>query len=132
MDAFILATKELAEQLLPTCGLIVLILIIVVLLNLNKVLKGVRETLNKTHGTIDLVDTSLNKIQDPLNTVSKVSHGIDHGYDASVKALSDAKDYVVRNKDVLKDKADVVVNKVKNLKKETEVKEPSPEDIIGG
>ena len=139
MDAFIAASKALAEQLLPIAGLIVLILLIVLLNNLIKVVKKVGGTLEKTHSTIDLVDTSLTKIQEPLNTVVKVSHGVDSGYDAGVKAIGDAKDYLHKNKDAILEKkdellvkTDEVIDKVRNLKKTPAPKEPSPEDIIGG
>lgn len=138
MDAFLIASGDLASLLLPIAGLVALICLIVFLIRLTKLLKQIGDTLGKTHTTIDLVDQSITKLQSPLDTVVKVSGGVDRTYDAGVKAMGDMKDYVVKNKDVIKEKAGAVIEKteaaiekVKNVKKETPVKQPGPEDIIG-
>lgn len=138
MDAFLIASGNLASLLLPIAGLVALICLIVFLIRLTKLLKQIGDTLGKTHTTIDLVDQSITKLQSPLDTVVKVSGGVDRTYDAGVKAMGDMKDYVVKNKDVIKEKAGAVIEKteaaiekVKNVKKETPVKQPGPEDIIG-
>ena len=138
MDAFLIASGNLASLLLPIAGLVALICLIVFLIRLTKLLKQIGDTLGKTHTTIDLVDQSITKLQSPLDTVVKVSGGVDRTYDAGVKAMGDMKDYVVKNKDAIKEKAGAVIEKteaaiekVKNVKKETPVKQPGPEDIIG-
>ncbi|MBQ1809888.1 MAG: hypothetical protein IKF18_02705 [Erysipelotrichaceae bacterium] len=138
MDAFLIASGDLASLLLPIAGLVALICLIVFLIRLTKLLKQIGDTLGKTHTTIDLVDQSITKLQSPLDTVVKVSGGVDRTYDAGVKAMGDMKDYVVKNKDAIKEKAGAVIEKteaaiekVKNVKKETPVKQPGPEDIIG-
>ena len=138
MDAFLIASGALASLLLPIAGLVALICLIVFLIRLTKLLKQIGDTLGKTHTTIDLVDQSITKLQSPLDTVVKVSGGVDRTYDAGVKAMGDMKDYVVKNKDAIKEKAGAVIEKteaaiekVKNVKKETPVKQPGPEDIIG-
>ncbi len=139
MDAFLIASGDLASLLLPIAGLVALICLIVFLIRLTKLLKQIGDTLGKTHTTIDLVDQSITKLQSPLDTVVKVSGGVDRTYDAGVKAMGDMKDYVAKNKDAIKNKADemigkadAMIEKVKSTtKKEPVVKEPGPEDIIG-
>lgn len=121
--------KELSESLLPLLGVIVLIGLILVIFELVKLLKTTNKTLEKTHNTIDLVDESLKKVQAPLDTGVKLAGTVDKAHDATVKAVDDAKEYVSKNAEVIKDK---VVNIVNSVKKEAtdEVKEPSPEDIL--
>ena len=139
MDAFLIASGDLASLLLPIAGLVALICLIVFLIRLTKLLKQIGDTLGKTHTTIDLVDQSITKLQSPLDTVVKVSGGVDRTYDAGVKAMGDMKDYFAKNKDAIKNKADemigkadAMIEKVKSTaKKEPVVKEPGPEDIIG-
>lgn len=128
MDALIVALEALSKQLLPILGSIVLILLILLLLNLIKTLKSLNITLDKTHLTVDLANQSIDKIQDPLNTVVRVSGSIDKAYDTGAKVVAQAKEYVINNADALKEK----VSSLRSEKKEELIihKEPSPEDII--
>lgn len=132
MDAFITAAGSLSQSLLPTAGLVVLLFLIGVLRQAIRLLQKLEKTLERTDSTFTLVDQSLSKIQDPLNTVSKISQGVDSAYDSSVKAVHSAKEYVIKNKQVMKDKVSEVIDKVKHSKKVETVREPSPEDILGG
>lgn len=132
MDAFITAAGSLSQSLLPTAGLVVLLFLIGVLRQAIRLLQKLEKTLERTDSTFTLVDQSLSKIQDPLNTVSKISQGVDSAYDSSVKVVHSAKDYVIKNKQVMKDKVSEVIDKVKHSKKVETVREPSPEDILGG
>ncbi|MBQ2583408.1 MAG: hypothetical protein II577_05865, partial [Erysipelotrichaceae bacterium] len=92
---------------------------------------SVDSTLLKTHTTIDLVDQSIEKVQAPLDTVAKVSGTVDKAHDATLLAVKDAKEFVVKNAGDIKERVLAFVNE--ESKKETEeLKEPSPEDIIGG
>ena len=131
MDAFILALRDLCTELLPILGAICLICLIILLIKIIKVLSSVDDTLLKTHQTIDLVDRSIEKVQSPLDTVVKVSGTVDKAHDATLVAVKDAKDFVVRNAGDIRDKVVAIVNEAKTEKIE-ELKEPSPEDIIGG
>lgn len=121
--------KEVCESLLPLLGVIVLIGLIVVIFEIVKLLKTTNKTLEKTHNTIDLVDESLKKVQAPLETGVKIAGTVDKAHDATVKAVDDAKEYVVKNAEVIKDKVTNVVSSLKNQKEE-DTKEPSPEDIL--
>lgn len=121
--------KEVSESLLPLLGVIVLIGLIVVIIELVKLLKTTNNTLKKAHGTIDLVDESLKKVQAPLETGVKIAGTVDKAHDATIKAVDDAKEYVSKNAEVIKDKVTNIVNSVKK-EKEEDVKQPSPEDIL--
>jgi len=129
MDAFIVAFRDLCNELLPILGAVCLVCVIILLIKLIKVLSSVDATLLKTHGTIDLVDRSIEKVQAPLDTVVKVSDTVDRAHDATIVAVKEAKDFVVKNAGDIKDR---VVSYIKEDKEEDEFKEPSPEDIIGG
>ena len=109
----------ICAQLLPVLGVVVLILLMVLLYEVIKIVKRVNTTLDKAHLTIDLVDDSLTKVQSPL----------DKAHDATVKAAKDAREFVVKNTEAVKEKLNEVLTK---KEKEEEVKEPGPEDIIGG
>ncbi len=130
MDAFIIALSNLSTDLLPILGAVCLVCVIILLIKLIRVVSDADVTLLKTHGTIDLVDRSIEKVQAPLDTVAKVSGTVDKAHDATVIAVKDAKEFVVKNAGEIKEK---VIAYVKDDGKENEeLKEPSPEDIIGG
>ena len=129
MDAFIVAFRDLSEDLIPILGAICLVCVIILLIRLIKLLSSVDSTLLKTHTTIDLVDRSIEKVQAPLDTAVKVSGTVDKAHDATVSAVKDAKDFVVHNAGDIKER---VIGFVDGFTKEEELKEPSPEDIIGG
>lgn len=128
MDQLISALKALSEQLLPTLGVIALVVLIIFLLELVKAMKTLNVSLEKTHLTFDLANQSIDKIQAPLDTVVKYSGSLDKAHDAGAKALSQAKEYVAKNVDVLKEKVSSL--RSKEEVKEIEAKEPSPEDIL--
>lgn len=131
MDDFIVALRNLCSDLLPTLGAVCLVCLIILLIKLIKMIGSVDSTLLKTHTTIDLVDQSIEKVQAPLDTVAKVSGTVDKAHDATLLAVKDAKEFVVKNAGDIKERVLAFVNE--ESKKETEeLKEPSPEDIIGG
>ena len=129
MDAFFVALHNLCQQLLPILGSVVLVVLIILLINIVKVVRTVDTTLLKSHTTIDLANQSIDKIQAPLDTAVKVSGGIDKGLDAGAKALAEAKDYVVKNADSMKEKISSLRSKPA---KETALSEPTPEELIEG
>ena len=130
MDAFLLAFKNLCNLLMPILGAACLVCIIVLLIKLIKLIDNVDVTLSKTHGTIDLVDRSIEKVQAPLDTVAKVSVTVDKAHDATVTAAKDAKEFLSKNAGEIKDKVIAIINETPD--KVDELKEPSPEDLIGG
>lgn len=104
MDAFIKSFSELADQLMPILGAAALVCVVILLIKLIKIMGNLNITVDKTNKTIDLVDESIDKIQQPLNTVVKVSNTVDKAHDATVQAVSAAKDFVVKEAGQLKDK----------------------------
>jgi len=126
MDAFIKYTSLFCDELLPIVGVIVLICLAVFLVKLIGLVKDLDITLNKSHKTIDLVDMSIEKVQAPLDTAVKVSKGVDKACDVTAEAIDKTKEFIVNNADKVKEKVNSLVKP-----KEEEIKEPSPEDIIG-
>lgn len=133
MDEFILATKNLSNELLPILGLVVLILLIVLLAKLIKLTSVFASTINKTHNTIDLIDTSIEKAQVPLDTAIKLSGTVDQVRVAGEEMIKNTAEYLNKNKTEIKDKVQNMMNVSKDrVKKQEPVKKPGPEDLIGG
>ncbi|MBO7677462.1 MAG: hypothetical protein J6S49_08110 [Erysipelotrichaceae bacterium] len=111
-----------------------MVCVIILLIKLIKVMSSVDVTLLKTHGTIDLVDTSIEKLQAPLDTAVKVSETVDKAHDATIEAAKEVKDFVVENAGDIKEKVTGYINEFKKKKDavDEELKEPDPEDVIGG
>lgn len=128
MDAFIQSFSALSEQLMPILGAVALVCVIIFLIRLIKVLGSVNSTILKTHGTIDLVDTTIEKAQVPIDTVVKVSKTVDKAHDKTVEAVGNAKEYIVKSAGLIKEKVTTLVNGEDDV---DELKQPSPEDIIG-
>ena len=133
MDEFILATKNLSNELLPILGLVVLILLIVLLAKLIKLTNVFANTISKTHNTIDLIDTSIEKAQVPLDTAIKLSGTVDQVRVAGEEMIKNTAEYLNKNKTEIKDKVQNMMNVSKDkIKKQEPVKKPGPEDLIGG
>ena len=128
MDAFITAFYNLSLQLLPILGSVVLVVLIVLLIDVVKVVRTVNSTLVKSHTTIDLANQSIEKVQAPLDTAVRVSGGIDKACAAGVKAVGQAKEYVVKNADVIKEK----VSSLRSKPSAPEIPEPTPEELLEG
>ena len=112
MDQFIESAKLLAEQLLPTFGFIVLVMIIIFLHKLIKLIDQLSTTIAKVDNTIGLVDNSIDKVQAPLDTAVRLSGSVDKMHEAGIKAAKDAAKYVSENSKEIKDKVtNVIVNK---------------------
>lgn len=129
MELFLETARQVSVTVLPILGVIVLIVLIDLLVNLIKTLKNTNNFLNKTQGTVDLVDESIKKVQAPLDSVVKVSHTVDVAHDATIKGLGEAKDFIVKNADNLKEK--IAEFTAKN-EKEDELMESNPDNTIGG
>lgn len=127
MDAFIIALRNLCDEIMPILSATCLVCLIIVLIKLIKVMTSVDDTLIKTHKTIGLVDESLEKAQAPLDTAVKLSGGIDMAYDATLSAAGEVKDIVVKGAAEVVDKVSNIFDKENN---EEELKEPAVEDTI--
>lgn len=123
--------KEICNNLLPILGVIALTVVIILIIELINTLKNANKFLNKTKGTVDLVDESIKKVQAPLDSVVKVSHTVDVAHDATIKGISEAKEFISKNAENIKEKISDLTNK-ETKEKEDEIEAPNPEDIIGG
>lgn len=130
MNTFLETAKEISLNVLPLLGVIALIVVIILIIELIKTLKNANNFLNKTKGTVDLVDESIKKVQAPLDSVVKVSHTVDAAHDATIKGLGEAKDFIAKNAETIKEKISDLTSK--ENKEAEDIKEPSPNDIIGG
>ena len=119
--------SETCSALLPILGVVALIGVVILLYELIKIIRKVNITIDKANVTIDMVDTTIEKVQNPLDTVVKISTTVDKAHDATIKACKDAKEFVDRNAVIIKEKVNDLMSK-----KQEDIKEPSPEDIIGG
>lgn len=104
MDEFIQSFSDLSQELIPILIAAVLVFLIIFLYKLIKTTGSLNITVDKTNKTLDLVDTSIDKIQDPLNTVVKISHTVDKAHDATVNAFNSAKDFVSKSASEIKNK----------------------------
>ena len=135
MDAFIVAFRNLCNEIMPILGAVCLVCVIILLIKTIKVMESVDATLLKTHPSIDLLDQSMEKLQAPLDTAVKVSGAVDKATDTTIEVAREAKDFIVKNAGEIKDKVQAYIGELKSTKSETveeELKEPAPEDIIGG
>ena len=130
MNTFLDTLKEVCGSILPLLGVVAVVLLIVLLIYLIKAVKSANIALKKGSGTIDLVDESIKKIQSPLDTAVKVSETIDKAHDATIKGIDEAKEYIGQNAKAIKAKLTQIVNSKNDQTKM--IKEPKPEDIIGG
>lgn len=129
MNNFFGGFYDLCVELLPIVGVVALVALIVVLVRLAKVLNSVDETIHKTHGSLDLVEQTLNKVQEPVDAVVKVSRGLGGAYNHGAKTVGEAKNYVFKATDGVKDKIHSYIGKKNN---DEDLKEPSPDDILKG
>lgn len=130
MDQFLTASANLANILMPTVLLIVLIFVLILLYRMIVLFKTLNDTVAKTHKTIDLLDTSIEKLQKPLDTVAKISETVDKVHEAGITAVKQTKEYLSRNSKQIKDRITTTFKKKKNGENSAPI--PSPEDIIKG
>ncbi len=95
VDQLIYSLKEVSQQLLPILGAVVLIMLIVVLKKLISFINECTLRMKQLESTVKGVDTSIEKLQEPLNSVVKIAHGVDKAYVSTENALKGAAAYVV-------------------------------------
>ena len=102
MDEFIIATANLANEIMPILGAIALIFVSIFLVKLWKLIDGLSMTVKGLDPTLKKVDQSIEKVQAPLDTVVKYSHSLDKVHDKTSDALDKAADFANENIDNLK------------------------------
>ena len=103
MDAFLEAAKNLANELLPTLGVIVLVFLMVLLYQIIKFFKELRNNLKDVDKTVDLVNQSLDKAQYPLQTAKNISETVDKVHESGIIAFKQAAEYATSNFYAFKD-----------------------------
>ncbi len=114
MDALLLALKNVSEQLLPILGVVVLFFLSVAFKKLGIFLDTLSKTVENLNPTIKLVDKSIEKVQEPLDTVVKLSHTINNVHDNTVESVQKATVFVNENMDDIKSFVGDKIEKVKD------------------
>ena len=78
---------QITLYVLPAITIVMLVFLTFLIIRLLGSVKKLDEVLDKTKTTVDYVNLSLIEIQRPLNTLSKISNGIDLAYDYGEKAI---------------------------------------------
>ena len=125
MDAFIIATRDLANQIIPILGAIVLLFLCIALSKLWKLLDSITVTVKGLDPTLKKVDLSIEKAQAPLDTVVKYSHSLDKAHDKASDAFVKAADFANEEIDNLKSFV-----KDKTPEKETIIELDPAEEIL--
>lgn len=95
MDAFIIAARDLANQLWPTLLVILLGLLIVLVYKLIKLISQLTDDIKPIGKILDTTSESVEKLQGPLDTVNKLSNTVDKVHDSGVMI---AKDVAIKTK----------------------------------
>ena len=103
MDLFIDAAAMLSQRLLPILGVTVLIILIIVLLNINKLIKSLNTNTKDLDKTVDLVNSSLEKAQQPIDTVVSLSKTVDKVHESGIVVVKEAAGVIASNFTVMKD-----------------------------
>lgn len=114
MDALLKDLQIVCEQLLPIVGTVVLIFLCIFLNKLIKLVISITKTIDNLEGTIKLVDTSLEKVQTPLDTAVKVSHTVDNVHDTTVENVKKAQEFINENMDNVKNFINEKITKENN------------------
>lgn len=95
MDELLMALKEVSVVLMPTLGVVALILLSVFLVNLIKVIKNLNGTLTdvdelikKSDALLNNVDQKVSQLEVPLDTLSNVSKSVDAVNDSAINMVS--------------------------------------------
>ena len=121
----------ICTKLLPLLGFVVLIFLIILLFKLIKFINSLDILINKTHGSIELLEKSLDKIQVPLDSTVRISKNIDKACDMTSKVINDTREYVSKNWDTVKEKVSDSTNKYEKTEQRERVEEVSRDDILG-
>ncbi len=105
MDALLLALKNVCEQILPIAGALVLIYLCVLLKKVWKLIEELTKTIKNLDPTIKLANTSIEKVQAPLDTVVRLSHSVDQASEKGAEVLNKAAAFATDNISNLKARA---------------------------
>ena len=121
MDALILDLQVVCSQFLPILGALALVFLCILLNKLGKMVVAITKTIENLQPTLDKVDSSVEKIQAPLDTVARLSHSVDKMQDKTSAAFEKAANFAQESIENVKEYAQ---NKVQS--------EPQKEDMQDG
>ena len=121
MDALILDLQVVCSQFLPILGALALVFLCILLNKLGKMVVAITKTIENLQPTLDKVDSSVEKIQAPLDTVARLSHSVDKMQDKTSAAFEKAANFAQESIQNVKEYAQ---NKVQS--------EPQKEDMQDG
>ena len=84
---FLDTLRYITSSILPLVAIIVLLMLGIFIYRLLKVLKSLTQTVDKVNKTIDVVDSSIAKLQTPLNTFESLAHTVNTVHMFSDKAV---------------------------------------------
>ena len=84
---FLDTLRYITNSILPLVAIIVLLMLGIFIYRLLKVLKSLTQTVDKVNKTIDVVDSSIAKLQTPLNTFESLAHTVNTVHMFSDKAV---------------------------------------------
>ena len=97
MDALIYDLEVVCSQILPILGAVVLVFLCVLLHKLGKLVVAITKTVENLEPTLKKVDTSVEKLQSPLDTVARLSHSIDKVQDKTSETLEKVSSFAAEN-----------------------------------
>ena len=97
MDNLLNSMFEVFTKLLPFIRCLALIALIVLMHKIIMFLHDIQFTLKKVNETVDGVNGSIEKFQEPIETVRNISRSADKVNDFSNKAVSDAIVFISEN-----------------------------------
>lgn len=103
MDALLQDLQIVCSELLPIVGTVALIFLCILLKKCWKLIEQLTDTVNGLDPTLKKVDTSMDKIQAPLDTVVRLSHSVDKVQDKTEEALGKVSDFTTESLNNLKD-----------------------------
>jgi uncharacterized protein YoxC len=117
VDAFLISLRDLCSTLLPVLGAAALIYLCIVLKHLWKLIDEAKEKVEKLDPTIAGVNSSLEKIQAPLDTLVRFSHSADKVSDKAADLMNKTTEFFSSE-----------LNKVKKNEEEGPVSQPKEEE----
>jgi methyl-accepting chemotaxis protein len=87
IDSLLISLGEVSRQLLPILGAVALGFLCVALNRLAKLLDGITKTLTNLDPAVKSVNSSLEKVQAPLDTVVRYSHTLDDMHEKTVDSV---------------------------------------------
>ena len=98
MEALLMDLKIVSEQLIPIVIVIVLVFLAIALFRLGNLLSDGSDTMQSLKGSIKLVEKSLDKAQEPLDTIVKLSKTVDGAHDSAINLVEDTKAVLANKK----------------------------------